>query len=211
MPIRRLPERALHDRTELYAVLDAGWVATLAVAEGGRAQVVPVLYGRDGDSILVHGSTGAGTLRLAAAGRPVTLCVTHLDGFVYAASLFESSANYRSAVVEGVCERLDGDAAHDALHMLGERLMPGRSAEVRANRPKEYAATMVLRLPITDGAWTAKARAAGPSHEPDDDPQVWTGVLPIETRLGTPVPSELAAARGIPLAASIVARLFPDR
>lgn len=211
MRIRRLPERAVHDRTQLYAVLDAGWVGTLAVADGDRAQVVPVLYGRDGDAILVHGSTGAGTLRLAAEGRPATFAVTHLDGFVYAASLFESSANYRSAVVEGVCERLEGAAGEAALHTLSERLMPGRTAEVRANRPKEYAATMVLRLPIRDGAWAAKTRDMGPEHLPDDDPAAWTGVLPLHARLGEPQPSELAAAAGIPLPASIAARLAAER
>ena len=56
-----------------------------------------MLYGRDGDRILLHGSIGAGALRHVAAGAPAALCVTHLDGWVYAHTLFDSSANYRSA------------------------------------------------------------------------------------------------------------------
>ena len=115
MRIHRLAERARTARDDLDDILDAGWVGTLSVSVDGLPQVVPVLYGRVGDAVIVHGSTGAGTLRAAAAGSPVAFCVAHLDGFVYAASLFESSANYRSAVVHGVCERLADNEAEAAL------------------------------------------------------------------------------------------------
>ena len=36
-----------------------------------------------------------------ATGAPAALCVMHVDGWVYAHTLFDSSANYRSAVVHG--------------------------------------------------------------------------------------------------------------
>ena len=51
--IRRLPERALADRSELDAVLDAARVATLSTVSDGRPLVVPVLFARDGDRLLV--------------------------------------------------------------------------------------------------------------------------------------------------------------
>ena len=137
MNINRLAERARTARDELDEILDAGWVGTLSVSVDGSPQVVPILYARVGDAVILHGSTGAGSLRAAAAGSPVAFCVAHLDGFVYAASLFESSANYRSAVVYGSCERLTGDAAEAALVGLSEHVMPGRAGEVRANTAKE--------------------------------------------------------------------------
>ena len=168
--IRRHPERALTDRENLYAILDAGWVGTLAVATEAAPQVVPLLYARVGDAIVLHGSTGAGTLR-AAAMSEVTFCVTLLDAFVYAASLFNASANYRSAVVTGPVEQVSGPPAQDALLAMAEHVMPGRAAEVRALTAKELAATTVLRLPIRDGSWTAKARSGPPGSDPDDDPQ----------------------------------------
>ena len=207
MRLTRHAERARTARDELDDILDDGWVGTLAATVDGLPQVVPVLYARAGDAILVHGSTGAGTLRAAAAGAPVAFCVAHLDGFVYAASLFESSANYRSAVVNGVCERLTEDAAEAALSALSEHVMPGRLDEVRANTAKERAATIVLRLPIIDGQWLAKARTGSASAQEDDDPSVWTGVVPVRTVLGEPVPSPETAARGIPVSPSITRRV----
>ena len=206
MPIRRLPERAQHERAQLYAVLDAMWVATLSVAVGEVAQSVPILYGRDGDSIVLHGSTGAGTLRLLAAGRPATLCVSTIDGFVYAESLFDSSANYRSAVVTGPVEVLSGAAADAALLALSERIMPGRATEVRPSTRKELAATVVLRLPILEGSYTVKVRDGGTGETPTTD-DTWSGVLPVHTVFGTPVPE----VDGIPLPASIHARLATGR
>ena len=206
MPIRRLPERAQHERAQLYAVLDGLWVATLSVAVGDVAQSVPILYGRDGDSIVLHGSTGAGTLRLLAAGRPATLCVSAIDGFVYAESLFDSSANYRSAVVTGRVEVLSGAEADTALLALSERIMPGRAAEVRPSTRKELAATVVLRMPILDGSFTVKVRGGGTGEERVTD-DTWSGVLPVHTVFGTPQPE----ADGIPLPASIEARLASGR
>ena len=201
--IRRHPERALTDRDQLDAILDAGWVGTLAAATEGSPLVVPLLYARVGDAIVLHGSTGAGTLRAAASGE-VTFCVTLLDGFVYAASLFNASANYRSAVVTGPVEQLSGPPAEDALLALAEHLMPGRAAEVRALTAKELAATTVLRLPIRDGSWAAKARSGPPSSDADDDPQVWTGVLPLRTGFDAPTAT---GGGGIPLPESIRRRL----
>jgi len=73
--IRRLPERALADRSELNLILDSARVATLSTVEGGLPLVVPLLFARDGDRLLLHGSTGAGALRLAATGAPIALSV----------------------------------------------------------------------------------------------------------------------------------------
>jgi nitroimidazol reductase NimA-like FMN-containing flavoprotein (pyridoxamine 5'-phosphate oxidase superfamily) len=201
--IRRHPERAVTDRARLDGILDAGWVGTLAVATGAAPQVVPVLYARVGDDIVMHGSTGAGTLRAATAGE-VTFCVTLLDGFVYAGSLFNASANYRSAVVTGPVQPVSGPAAEAALLAMAEHLMPGRATEVRALTAKELAATFVLRLPIREGCWTAKSRTGPPGADEDDDPTVWTGVLPLRTGFGEPV---AAGAAGIPLSSSVRRRL----
>lgn len=237
MPIRRLAERAQHELDQLYAVLDAAWVGTLSVfAPGGpatpgsvmtsggddgaltdttsaaalpRVQSIPILYGRDGDSILFHGSTGAGTLRALADGALATFCVSILDGFVYAASLFESSANYRSAVLSGPVEVLTGSAAEQAVVTLSERVMPGRPAEVRHSTRKEYAATTVLRMPIATAEWTVKARTGGPGPEPDEDPSIWRGVLPVRTVFGEP--EAAPEQHGIPLPGSIVQRLESGR
>ena len=62
--VNRHAERARHARDDLYAVLDAGHhLGTLSTVVDGRPWVVPMLYGRAGDRLLLHGSAGAGALR----------------------------------------------------------------------------------------------------------------------------------------------------
>lgn len=203
--IRRLAERQTTDRDELFSLLDGELVGHLAAVVDGTPVVVPMGYARDGEHLLVHGSTGGGfALRAAAERATVAFAVTALDGLVFARSLFDSSMNYRSAVVYGVLEPVDGERADAALLALSERLMPGRSAEVRAMTRKEIAATRVLRLPLDDVVM--KARAAGASEDPDDgeDHAVWAGVVPLERTWGAPVPSPLTPA-GTPTPDSVVA------
>jgi nitroimidazol reductase NimA-like FMN-containing flavoprotein (pyridoxamine 5'-phosphate oxidase superfamily) len=203
--IHRHRERARSGRADLDAVLDAGHhVGTLSTVTDGRPWVVPMLYGRDGDRILLHGSVGAGALRHVAAGAPAALCVTHIDGWVYAHTLFDSSANYRSAVVHGTLTALAGDEADAALTAISEGLTPGRSAEVPRHTRKQLAATAALALDITEGQWTVKVRDAGPGDPEEDeaDPGLWTGVLPIMTAYGAPRPAARVAP-GTPVSPSI--------
>jgi len=188
--ISRHRERARHERAELDAVLDAGHhVGTLSTVADGRPWVVPMLYGRAGDRILLHGSVGAGALRYVATGAPAALCVMHIDGWVYAHNLFNSSANYRSAVVHGELCALSGEAAAEALTQISECLTPGRSAEVPFHTKKELAATTALAMDIVEGQWTVKVRDAGPGEpEPGEaTPGLWTGILPIVSGYGEPV------------------------
>ena len=187
--INRHRERARDERADLDAALDAGHhVGTLSTVADGRPWVVPMLYGRAGNRILMHGSVGAGALRHVAAGAPAALCVIHIDGWVYAHTLFDSSANYRSAVVHGHLVALSGDEAAEALTRIAECLTPGRSAEVPFHTKKQLAATAALAMDIVEGQWTVKVRDAGPG-EPEagePDPGLWTGILPIISGYGHP-------------------------
>ncbi|TJZ81249.1 pyridoxamine 5'-phosphate oxidase family protein [Rhodococcus oryzae] len=186
--ITRHPERSMLDRTKLDAVLDAAAVGTLATVVDGMPWAVPMLYARDGDRIILHGSTGAGALRQVASGAPAALCVALLDGIVVADNLFNSSANYRSAVVRGHLTALTREESADALNALSDALIPGRSAEVRCHTKKELAATLTIALPISAGGWTVKVRDAPPS-EPDGDGGAWAGVVPLRTVPGEPIPA----------------------
>jgi hypothetical protein len=203
--INRHHERARDDRSDLDAVLDAGHhVGTLSTIADGRPWVVPMLYGRDGDRILLHGSVGAGALRHVAAGAPAALSVTHIDGWVYAHTLFDSSANYRSAVVHGELAALSGAEAVSALTKIAECVMPGRATEVPFHTKKQLAATFALAMDIADGRWTVKVRTGGPG-EPgagDADPGLWTGVLPILSAYGPPQTSGHTAP-GLPVSPSV--------
>ncbi|SDS81157.1 hypothetical protein SAMN04489812_3112 [Microlunatus soli] len=187
--IGRRPERQATDRSALYAILDEALVAHLAVVRDGEPLVVPIACARDGDAVLLHGSTGAGALRLAASGAPVSVAVTLIDGLVVARSAFDNSMNYRSAVIFGTPTVLQGDDKIAALATLTDRLLPDRSAEVRPSTAKELAATLILRLPLDTAS--VKIRAATASTEPDDgeDRTAWAGVIPLALQPSSAIPT----------------------
>lgn len=203
--IRRLPDRQVVDRNVLDALLDTQLVGHLAAVAGGAPVVVPMAYARIGDHLYVHGSTGGGfALRAAAERSPVAFSVTALDGLVFARSLFDSSMNYRSAVIAGVLEPVAASENEAVLLALSERLMPGRPAEVRATTKRELAATRVLRLSLDDVV--LKVRSGGASEAPDDGENrtVWAGVVPLHRRWGAPEASAETPS-GTPVPASVAA------
>jgi nitroimidazol reductase NimA-like FMN-containing flavoprotein (pyridoxamine 5'-phosphate oxidase superfamily) len=185
--LRRLPEKAVHDVGVLHAIVDAARVAHVGLTdEDGRPVVVPTGVARDGDRLLLHGSTGSRLYRRLAEGADVCVTVTHLDGMVLARSAFESSMHYRSAMVFGRATAVDDKVA--ALRTMSEAWLPGRWETLRAPTTKELAATMVLALPLDE--WSVKVSDGPPTDAPEDlGAPVWAGVLPIVTSYGEPVPA----------------------
>lgn len=186
--IRREAHRQVTDRAVLHAILDEALVAHVGVVRDGLPLVLPFACARDGDSLLLHGSTGSGLLRIAS-GDPLCVTVTHLDGLVFARTTFDSSMRYRSAVVHGTASVLEGSAKKAALDRLSDHLFPGRTAEVRASTAKELAATLVLRVPLDRAS--VKVAAGPPEVDPDDhEPRsVWAGIVPLALVAGEPVPA----------------------
>lgn len=183
--IRRLPEKATTDRAALHALLDAAKVAHVAFMDGGPVNI-PVAAARDGDQLLLHGSTGSRLFRTMTAGTEVCATVTLLDGLVLARSAFESSMHYRSAVIHGVPTVVTDKLS--ALRVMSEAWMPGRWETLRLPTSKELAATLVVALPLTE--WSVKISDGHPDDPPDDlDAPVWAGVLPVVTSYGDPVPA----------------------
>src|SRR5580692_6908222 len=200
--LTRLHDRAVTDRTELDRLLDDTVLAHVGMVDDtGSPVVIPTGIARDGDHILIHGSTGSGWLRGVAAGRPVCVAVTDLNGIIVARSSFESSFRYRSAVLFGTFTRLAGPDLPPALDVITERFLPGRVAEIRGPRRAELAATMVLAMPIQD--WSLKISDGWPADPADDvADSAWAGVVPIRTHCGDPLPAPDLRA-GIPVPASV--------
>ena len=164
----------------------------------GEPWVVPLLYARDGDRIILHGSTGAGALRHVAAGAPAALSVVHLDAVVVAHNTFDTSMNYRSAVVYGTLRPItDAAAKRAALTLVSEAVLPGREAEVEPMTSKQLAATGVTEMAIREGEWVVKARTGGPG-EPDVPTDAWTGVVPLRTVADEPVAEARSAGQDVP-------------
>ena len=95
--IRRHPERAMPDRAA--AILEQGQVAHIGFCMDGAPFVVPFTYHFDvaePDRLYIHGALASRALRQLAAGGPVCVTVTLLDGLVYSRSAKYHSVNYRS-------------------------------------------------------------------------------------------------------------------
>jgi nitroimidazol reductase NimA-like FMN-containing flavoprotein (pyridoxamine 5'-phosphate oxidase superfamily) len=185
--LRRHRERGRTDRDELYAVLDAGLICHLGVIAGGAPRVLPTGYGRVGDLLYLHGSSANATF-MAGQDQEVCVTVTHLDGIVYARSVFNHSMNYRSAMIFGVARLVTEPAERmTALRVITEHLAPGQWSYARQPTRKELAATSVLALPLAEAS--VKVRAGGPSDEPEDHAMdVWAGVVPVTETFGDPEP-----------------------
>ncbi|PKV84498.1 pyridoxamine 5'-phosphate oxidase family protein [Streptomyces sp. TLI_146] len=189
----RSRERASYDRELVHGILDEGYVCHLGFVRDGAPVVLPTLYGRIGERLYVHGSTGSRPLRMTGKADPglaVCLTVTHVDGLVLARSAFHHSLNYRSVVVHGIAyEVTDPEERRTALDALVDQVVPGRSYDSRQANAKELAATAVIRLDLEEVS--AKVRTGGPNDEPEDSALPhWTGVLPLVRGYGTPIPAD---------------------
>jgi len=200
--VERTKARARYDRDAIHAILDAGLIAHVGFCTDGQPFVIPMLYARDGDTILLHGSIASRLVTALGAGIPACISVTHVDGLVLARSHFNHSVNYRSVVAFGLAQLVaDPDEKVDALARFVETIVPGRAAESRAPDRNELAATNVLRFEIEDAS--AKVRNGGVKGDDADLAlPYWAGVVPQGPRYGAPIADE-ALAEGIALPPSV--------
>ncbi len=186
--VRRAPARADYDPDTVAAILDAALICHLGITVDGQPYVLPTLHARVDDVIYVHGSTASRLVRTLDAGHPACLTVTLLDGLVLARSAFHHSMNYRSVVVLGTARLVRGDQERlRALEALTDRLVPGRSAEVRGPSPQELKGTQILAMPLDEAS--AKVRTGPPVDDEEDHAlDVWAGVIPLTLTVGAPEP-----------------------
>lgn len=188
--VRRSPHRAVYERAAVHAILDAGLVAHVALVVDGAPRIVPLVYGRDGETVYLHGSSGSRSLMSARAGQEICLSVTLVDGLVLARSGFHHSMNYRSVIAYGVPHEVREPREREAaLAIITDRLTPGRTATLRPPTRRELTATIVYALSLDEAS--AKVRVGAPVDEPGDETwPTWAGVMPITTTHGVPEPAE---------------------
>ena len=183
--VRQLREKAAYDRDTVHAILDAGLLAHVAFVQDGQPVVVPMLYGRDDETIFLHGARKARVIRLLEDTGRACLNVTLVDGLVFARSAFNSSMNYRSVTVFGPARLVDGkEAKLRALRVITECTMPGRWDELRDPLANEIKMTGIVAIDIESAS--AKVSTGMPEDEDEDyDIPIWAGVLPLESRFTT--------------------------
>ena len=192
--IKRMPQRASYDAETIHAILDEGLICHVAFEADGQPFVIPCLYGRDGDRLLLHGAKASRMLKFIRDGGQVSVAVTLIDGLVLARSVFHHSVNYRSVVLFGRGEIIEGeDEKNRALEIITNHILPGRWQEARTPTQKELNATSVVAVHIESAS--AKLRAGGPGDDEEDyDLPIWAGVLPLELQAAEPIHDPLRKA-----------------
>ncbi len=184
--VRQLSEKAHYDRETVHTILDAAVMTHVAFLQDGLPVVVPMLYGRENETLYLHGARKARIIRMLEENEQVCLNVTLLDALVVARSAFNSSMNYRSVTIHGRPRLVDGvDEKLHALRVITEHTMPGRWEELRAPLDREIKMTGVIALDIELAS--AKVSKKGSPEDEDEDysTRIWAGILPIETSYTT--------------------------
>jgi len=185
--VRRHPERARYDRQTVYDILDQAFVCHVAFISDGMPFVVPTNYVRVGDTLYLHGSVGSRMMKVLATGAPFSLCVTLLDGIVFAPTAAGHSLNYRSVVVLGNAKVVeDADAKVNAMREFVEYVAGGRWPKVRAPNESDMARTMILAVPLVEASAKVRTGFAVDGQEEYRD-GTWTGVLPLKLTSGEPI------------------------
>jgi nitroimidazol reductase NimA-like FMN-containing flavoprotein (pyridoxamine 5'-phosphate oxidase superfamily) len=186
--VHRNPARASYERAVAHAILDEALVATVAFDDDGRTFAIPMGYARLGERLLLHAASSSRFARVLAAGTPLCVTVTLLDGLVLARSAMHHSINYRSVVALGVAVELtEREEKLAALARLVEHVLPGRSAACRPPNAVELKATRVFALPLE--AVSVKRRSGGPLDDAADlTLPYWAGVVPLGRGEIVPVP-----------------------
>ena len=183
--VRQLGEKARYDKQTVHAVLDSAIVASVGFVQDGQPVVVPMIFGRESETIYLHGARKARVIRLLEQTDRMCLNVTLVDGIVFARSAFNSSMNYRSATVFGTPRLIDDrDGKVHGMRVISEHTMPGRWDELRDPLEKEIKMTGVIAVDIESAS--AKIATGMPDDEDEDyDIPIWAGVLPLQSALTT--------------------------
>jgi uncharacterized protein len=185
--VRRKPDRGSHDRDLIYSILDEAFVCHLGLVHDGEPFVMPTNYVRDGDRLLLHGSTASRLMRTLAGGAPLCLTVTLLDGIVFAPTASGHSVNYRSVVVLGKAEPIEDEAAKmAAMRSFVNHVIRGRWEQVSPPTQQELKGTMVLQVPLLEAS--AKIRTGFAVDDEKDYGASWCGVVPMRWAAQPPIP-----------------------
>ncbi len=178
-PIKRGNKRESNTEEQLYEVLDANYIATLAINGEKGPKMIPMAYGRDGDTIYIHGSSKNYILNKALEIPKVCLSVHCTDGLVLAQTLFNTGLNYRSVVLFGAMQLVSDEQERiQGLKCITQHIIPGRWDEVELGSPEQQKATLVVKMKIEEAS--VKIRQGGPTGDEDLNKEVWSGHIPLK-------------------------------
>lgn len=199
--MRRKAKRATYDRKAIYEILDEALIASVAAVIDGRPQVQPMIHVRDGDRLILHGLATNRLLSEIAAGAEVCINVAMVDALVLARRIEDHSMLYRSATVYGRGQMIEDEAEKQRLmaQVFTSLVRSGRFHSLPPLPPGYLSGTMVVAVGIDEAV--GKINAAVETS--DGLERVWSGLIPIATGVGAPLPDQRTIAEGLPAGADI--------
>jgi len=177
--VKRVAKRASYLKEDVFHLIDDLKMGHIGFAVDGQVFVIPLTVWRVGEHLYIHVMNKSRLQRLIESGEEVCLSFAECTEWVMSKSAYHHSANYRSAVVYCVGERVtEAEAFDDAFKEVIEQVEEGRWAQVRPPRPNERKATALLKLSVLEGSF--KRREGGPNEETEDMAlPVWHGTKPV--------------------------------
>jgi len=190
--VRRRPQRAAYDEATVFGILDAGIMAHVGYVIDGQPFVTPTAYWREGRKLYWHGAAASRMLNTVAAGVPVCVTVSFLDGFVVGRSGITHSLNYRSVMAFGRARpATDLAVKRAAMDAFIDRLYAGRPVKLRPTTDEELTRIALVEMEIEEAS--AKVKDTGVTElVADEGWAAWFGVFPVETRIGAALPDPRA-------------------
>lgn len=186
--VKQTAKRADYETATLYKIIDEALVGTVSIAVDGQPFALPMMVARIEHDIYLHGSRTSRIIKHLTAGHEVCVAFTLIDGIVVARSGMNCSANYRSAMVHGKGEAIEGAEKAELLHQITYAIIPGSKGDYREHLPEELKATSLIRIPLSEAA--CKVRTGGPNDDKDDvSLPHWAGVIPLTHVYGEPIPA----------------------
>lgn len=184
-PIRRA-KRASYDRALVHSVLDEALIATLATIIDGEPFAQPMIHARDGEDIILHGSSANRMLEALESGARACLSVALIDGLILGRTVPDHSFQYRSVSVHGVCRAIvDPVEKRRRMRCVFEHIIAKRWETLPPVDEDYLGQVKVLVLPLEE--CVAKVNASNPADISGEPPySVWSGVLPFAMRAGEP-------------------------
>lgn len=179
--IKRGAKKATYNKEEIHGILDACEVCNIAFTIDGKAYVQPINFGRNGETLFLHGSLQNRMTNALIENGDVCLSVFHLDAMKLTRSAFHHSVNYRSAVVFGkVRELTTNEEKLFGLKAIINHFVPNRWDYCREPNENELKATRVIAIDIETAS--AKIATAPPNDNLEDyELDYWCGTIPIKT------------------------------
>lgn len=187
--VKRHQERGKYDTETVYGILDEALISHVAFSVDSQPYNMPMIPVRIGSTLYLHTSIKSRFYGILSRGIDTCVAATILDGLVLAKSAYNSSMNYRSAMVFGKMSPVAGSSEKlMAAEKLTEKIMKGRWSDCRQPSEGELRATGFLKIPIS--VFSAKVRTGPPIDNAEDlSLPHWSGVVPVESARGEPVTS----------------------